>query len=55
MHSKDKSKSQMFFSRSDTTEDLVEKLRSNDAVTVCAKLLREEVKYYNFHLDDSYR
>ena len=54
MYPKDRSKSEMFFSRSVTTEDLVEKLRSNDLVTVCAKLLREEVENYNFHLDDSY-
>ena len=54
MYPKDKSKSQLFFSRWVTAEDLVEKLRSNDSVTACAKLLREEVENYNFYLDDSY-
>ena len=54
MYPKDRSKSQIIFSRSVTTEDLVERLCSNDPVTVCAKLLREEVENYNFHLDDSY-
>ena len=44
----------MFFSTSVTTEDLVEKLRCNDPVTACAKLLREKVENYNFHLDHSY-
>lgn len=28
--------------------------RSNDPVTVCAKLLREKEENYIFHLDDSY-
>ena len=54
MYPKDRSKSQMFFSRTVTTEDLVEKLRSEDPVTACAKLLREEAEQYNFLLDDSY-
>lgn len=54
MYPKDRSKSQLFFSRSVTTEDLWEKRRSNDPVTVCAKLLREKVENYIFHLDDSY-
>lgn len=53
MFPKDRSKSQMFFTSSVSTKDLVEKLRFNDPVTVCAKLLREEEENYNFHLGDS--
>ena len=41
MYPKDRSVSLMLLSRSVTTEDLVEKLYSNDPVTICVKLLRE--------------
>ena len=54
MYSKDRSNSQLLCSRSVTKEDLDEKLDSNDVVNACAKLLREEVQNYHFHLEDGY-
>lgn len=54
MYPKDKAKSQLFFSNSLQTDDLVENLRTEDPVITCAKLLREEAEQYDFLLEDSY-
>ena len=54
MYPKDRTKSQMFFANTIKTDDLVENLRTEDPVVICAKLLHEETKKYDFLLDDSY-
>ena len=52
---KDKRMSQVVFSRNIPAEDLVEAIRSKDAVKACAEILKEECVEYEFLLDNSYK
>ena len=45
----------MFFSNTVRTEDMVETLRSQDAVSVCAQILTGECENFQFMLDGSYK
>ena len=44
----------MFFSNTVRTEDMVETLRSQDAVRVCAQILKGECENFQFMLDGSF-
>lgn len=55
MYPQDKQKSQMFYLSTVQTNDVIETLRTNDPVEVCAKKLRSECKSYDFELDESFR
>ena len=51
----DKTKSQLVFSRTIESSSLVETIRSHDAVEICAGILRDECKQYDFNLDNSFK
>ena len=51
----DASLSQMFFSSNIKATDIAETVRTTDEVSVCANLLRDECKGYDFSLQNSYR
>ena len=51
----DASLSQMFFSSNIKATDMAETVRTTDEVSVCANLLRDECKGYDFSLQNSYR
>ena len=55
MYPQDKRKSQMFFLATIQTEDVIETIRVNDPVQVCAKQLKSECKSFDFGLDQSFR
>ena len=45
----------MFYSTSIPSNDIVENLRNEDPVEICAQNLRTECENYDFLLDSSYR
>ena len=55
MYPQDKRKSQMFYLSTVQTKDIIETLRLNDPIEVCAKKLRSECKSYDFGLNQNFR
>ena len=55
MYPRDTRKSQMFYLSMIQTEDVIETIRVNDLVEVCAKKLKSECKSFDFDLDQSFR
>ena len=51
---KEKRKSQLFFSTKIASADLVETLRLNDPVKICAEKLKKECEEFDFLLENSY-
>ena len=52
---KDRKKSQMFFSTNVTTGDVIETLRTNESMKMCAGVLRKECEEFDFDLDGTYK
>ena len=55
MYPGDKRKSQMSYLSTIQTEDVIETIRVNDPVKVCAKQLKPECKSFDFALDQSFQ
>ena len=55
MYPGDKRKSQMSYLSTIQTEDVIETIRVNDPVEVCAKQLKSECKSFDFALDQSFQ
>ena len=55
MYHQDKRKSQMFYLSTVQTKDVIETLRLNDPIEVCAKKLRSECKSYDFGLNQNFQ
>ena len=55
MYPRDKRKSQVFYLSTNQTEDVIETIRVNDPVEICAKQLKSECKSFDFPLDQSFR
>ena len=55
MYPRDKKKSQLFFLSIIQAADVIETVRVNDPVEVCAKRLKFECKEFDFGLNNSFR
>ena len=53
-YSRKRQDSQMFFSSKVKSTDIAEQVRSIDVIIKCAKRIRNQMKNYNFDLDESY-
>ena len=51
---RDRTKSQMFYSTNITREEVAERLRSTDTIKVCADQLCDDLKRYEFELEETY-
>ena len=54
-YSRDKKKSQLFYLSAIKTENVIEIIRTNDPIEVCAKQLKSECQEFDFGLDHSFR
>ena len=54
-YSREKKKSQLFCLSAIKTENVVEIIRTNDPIEVCAKQLKSECQEFDFGLDHSFR
>ena len=55
MYPRDKKKSQLFFLSTIEAADIIETVRVNDPVEICAKRLKFECKEFDFGLNNSFR
>ena len=54
-YSRDKKKSQLFYLSAIKTENVLETIRTNDPIEICAKQLKSECQEFDFGLDHSFR